>query len=1207
MAHKRKRKLSWIPILLSGVFLSLAVPEQTLASEESMQIACGENTCTLVVNQEENWITLTQGEFAGDYTALQQALGAESIRVYYASTDGEEDGNLRTGDVIMADGVEYQISVLGDVDGNGLINVLDMDAIQQHVLGVDELNDVCYRAASMVEPGKVSVLDMEWIQKVILGEGIIRGNGCAKGGVHRLGDSEEVELTCEVNHTITGTCRKCGEEVSLILQEANGHQSDEAEELIQEATTDQEGILQSNCTVCEEPLYTYLPKLVGFSESYVYIAPGESKEVPLKNVEVAGYQIAWGEDVFRVDMNGVVTSTGAQGTEGQLMATDMEGNTYYTYLHTGYTCGDLCYYLNGEEAVIQGFVQSKKDKVKSLEIPATVDGYTVTGIAASAFSEEKMLEEVTLPGTLTDIKENTFYYCKLLKKAVLGEGIETTGAKMFSGCVKLEDVTLPETLTTISGGTFAWCSSLTDFEFPKALKEIGAEAFIGNKSIVYADLPESVEIYGNNAFDNGIKLTVDKIPEGVTYIGYRAFGDYAGADEIELPVSIENVQGLHLLKNVTFAEGRETIPDGMFQYMTSIEEVTLPKSLTSIGGKAFIECTGLKKVVVSSNLTSIGNNAFDYCTSLETVEFAGTVGAIGSSAFEDCTALTLDDLPDGVVTYGTKAFYNCTNLYISEIPEGVEQILDNAFAGCKFADELDLPASVTCAKGLIGAKRLVLAEGITTLESELLSGNTTVSEVILPDSLTRIGNRVFNGCTALKTITIPKNVNSVPGAMAVWGPAFEYSSIETVYFAEGMVDVPGSIFAYCGSLKKVVFPGTVKSVGQYAFTQCSGIEEVVMEEGLVSLSAGCFSGCTNLKTLVIPSTLEVVAGAIAGAPFEMSGVEKVIFTGDREVIPGSMFFGCSNLKTVILPDTVKSIGNYAFSGCSSLSGIEFPEGLTSIGDCAFSNCTSLTEVTIPKSVTYMGSMSVSGFGSAFEHSGVTTFHLPEGWTQIPASAFANCNQLTSIELPSTVTQIGDLAFAFCSGLEEVKLSDELEEIGNYVFQGCTSMTEFTIPETVTTMGYWVFYDSGITCMSMPATVQRWGSNSMSTFEGKNIKKVIIEEGVVNIPNEMFAGCAGLAEIEWASTVNSIGSNAFTGCTALEILEIPESVTSIGGAAFAGCQSLKELHIPVTVTSIGEQIFMLIENMEEYPVIYTKEGSVAHNYAVANGYRYQCQE
>lgn len=65
---------------------------------------------------------------------------------------------------------EADIVVKGDVDGNGSIDVLDMEAIQKSILGIgDKLSGVYKEAASLTDGDDITVLDMEAIQKDILG------------------------------------------------------------------------------------------------------------------------------------------------------------------------------------------------------------------------------------------------------------------------------------------------------------------------------------------------------------------------------------------------------------------------------------------------------------------------------------------------------------------------------------------------------------------------------------------------------------------------------------------------------------------------------------------------------------------------------------------------------------------------------------------------------------------------------------------------------------------------------------------------------------------------------------------------------------------------------------------------------------------------------------------------------------------------------
>ena len=88
----------------------------------------------------------------------------------------EESDYIKTGDILhLLDSkgdyiYSYSICVKGDVDGNGSIDVLDMEAIQKSILGIgDKLSGVYKEAASLTDSDDITVLDMEAIQKDILG------------------------------------------------------------------------------------------------------------------------------------------------------------------------------------------------------------------------------------------------------------------------------------------------------------------------------------------------------------------------------------------------------------------------------------------------------------------------------------------------------------------------------------------------------------------------------------------------------------------------------------------------------------------------------------------------------------------------------------------------------------------------------------------------------------------------------------------------------------------------------------------------------------------------------------------------------------------------------------------------------------------------------------------------------------------------------
>lgn len=99
---------------------------------------------------------------------------------------------------------------------------------------------------------------------------------------------------------------------------------------------------------------------------------------------------------------------------------------------------------------------------------------------------------------------------------------------------------------------------------------------------------------------------------------------------------------------------------------------------------------------------------------------------------------------------------------------------------------------------------------------------------------------------------------------------------------------------------------------------------------------------------------------------------------------------------------------------------------------------------------------------------------------------------------------------------------------------------------------------------------------------KNLKEVIVSEGITDLRQMAFASCPSLERIVLPNTLESIGKQAFSNCTSLKEIIIPDSVKKIGIEAFIWCKSLKEIRIPNSVTEIGSKAF---EGCEKLQTVY----------------------
>jgi hypothetical protein len=131
-----------------------------------------------------------------------------------------------------------------------------------------------------------------------------------------------------------------------------------------------------------------------------------------------------------------------------------------------------------------------------------------------------------------------------------------------------------------------------------------------------------------------------------------------------------------------------------FKRFSSIEEVILGESVTSIGESAFFGCSALKSVIIPNSVTSIGNSAFYGYTGLTSVTIPNSVTSIGRAAFTDCTGLTSVTIPENVKFVGVLAFGDCTNLVNVTLCDGVQEIGEEAFRGCSSLETLYLGSTI---------------------------------------------------------------------------------------------------------------------------------------------------------------------------------------------------------------------------------------------------------------------------------------------------------------------------------------------------------------------------------------------------------------------------------------------------------------------------------------------------------------------------------
>ena len=119
---------------------------------------------------------------------------------------------------------------------------------------------------------------------------------------------------------------------------------------------------------------------------------------------------------------------------------------------------------------------------------------------------------------------------------------------------------------------------------------------------------------------------------------------------------------------------------------------------------------------------------------------------------------------------------------------------------------------------------------------------------------------------------------------------------------------------------------------------------------------------------------------------------------------------------------------------------------------------------------------------------------------------------------------------------------------------------------------WTLDSEGVLTISGMGAMKDWNWNGSPWYKNKDIKSVMIEDGVTSIGYYAFKGCSSLNSITLPNSVTRIGDSAFYECSSLSSIILPNSVISIGYSAFYKCSSLSSITLPNSVTRIGDSAF-----------------------------------
>ena len=442
----------------------------------------------------------------------------------------------------------------------------------------------------------------------------------------------------------------------------------------------------------------------------------------------------------------------------------------------------------------------------------------------------------------------------------------TIGRYAFEGCSSLTNITMPDILylKNIENYIFRYCSSLTAITIPEGVMRIGFEAFGYCSSLTAitckAKTPPTIDLSTFNNVDKTIPVYVP----ASSVEAYQTAQNWSDFTNIQPIIIDSGTCGDNLTWKLNegyelIIEGTGAMPDyasagsaPWYEYRESIQTITLPEGVTSIGDYAFEGCSSLQNMYCyAKTVPETGETVFkesnidnatlhvpasalnDYMTTAPWNEFAKTIPSF-KDASGTCGSRLTWRLTEGyeLIIEGTGSMYSSSpwseyKEYIQTItlPEGVTSIGNSAFYGCSSLTSITLP------------------KGVTSIGNSAFYGCSSLTSITLPKSVTKIGNEAFNGCSSLTNITIPDNsqLNNI-GIYAFR----DCSSLISITLPEGVTSIGNSVFRDCSSLTSIIIPEGVTSIGSSAFEGCSSLTSIIIPEGVTSIGSSAFYRCSSL-------------------------------------------------------------------------------------------------------------------------------------------------------------------------------------------------------------------------------------------------------------------------------------------------------------------------------------------------------------------------
>lgn len=558
-------------------------------------------------------------------------------------------------------------------------------------------------------------------------------------------------------------------------------------------------------------------------ENLMSVAEGDSQTYVFENIQNSHLiEAVYSKMYVRLDING--------GTGKQPLVVYNDDKSQFKIndnIEPTKSGKEFYYYSTNKDDNERGQNGMRYDLGLWYDLPSTTASTTLYAIYLTPTSYTTTSQYVVVPKTVNAIAGSS-------SKNMFGSSSDST----------LKYITLHRNTTTIGSYALYGCKTLTGISHSDGVVALGDYAMAGCVELVKYRFSPLTQSVGTFAFVYDAKL------ESVT--------------------NLENTQV-------------SQISEAMFCECSSLYEILLPNTITSIGNEAFEACKKLTSVDLSkTKTTTIGTSAFASCGNLGTIIFPTTLTIIGTSAFKDDTNLrSVQNLEKTIVsTINKNAFLECKNLSSVKLPQTLSTLGESAFEGCSnltavsgFENTAVKILEARTFANCSSLSTLSLARELTEIRTEALIGCSILRnlDTLSTTKVTKIGVRALKDTAGLTSISLPTST-----FVSFAQSAFENSGVQKINNLKNcskFKSFGASSFMNSG-LKEIEFPNCTFSIEASAFKNCTALTKATFNSKTApTAQETSFEGTTSALQVYIPN------GSIdAYAPLSLGGLHHKGFS-----------------------------------------------------------------------------------------------------------------------------------------------------------------------------------------------------------------------------------------------------------------------------------------------------------------------------------------